>query len=107
MKNFIRYPRSNSELNKMMQHLDRNLSDTQKLQNKQIQSREWMRICQAINDIHKEALIQVKSSNDKYNQAKQSLSMISIATSTLDHNFHTKVINIVEKWMRTNKFPIW
>jgi hypothetical protein len=77
------------------------------LQNKKIQSREWMRICQAVNDLHKEALQQIKSSNDKYDQAKASFSIVSIATSTIDHSFHTKIINIIEKWMKENKFPIW
>ncbi len=106
MKNFLRYPRTTAELNKMLVFLDRNLQDILKLQDKKLRSREWMRICQAINTVRKDALDKIKESNDEYSKAKKSLSIISLATSTINHNFHNKIINIIDKWMKANKIPI-
>ena len=106
MKNFLRYPRSTTELNKMLAFLDRNLQDILKLQDRKLKYKEWIKIAQAINDIRKDALEKIKQSDDDYSKAKKSFSIISLATSTIDHNFHNKIINIIDKWMKVNKIPI-
>lgn len=104
MKNYLRYPRTNLELNKLINFLEHRVKN---LDQKQKQSaREWMRICQNINDIRKEASHLIKTSQEKTDEAKKNCSPVSFLTNSLENNFHTKVINKVDKWMRDNKFPI-
>lgn len=105
MKNYLRYPRTNLELNKLINFLEHRIKD---LDPKSKQSaREWMRICQNINDIRREASHLIHSSQEKADEAKKNCSPISFLTNSLSTNFHTKVINTMDKWMRANKFPIW
>lgn len=105
MKNYLRYPRSNSELRTLINFLNHK---TKSLEPKSKESaREWMRICQNINDIRKEASYLVESSKNKTDKSKENLSPFSFFSNVLDLNFHTKVINTIDKWMRANKFPIW
>ena len=107
MKNYLRYPRNTSELNRMINFLDRSLLEINEIKNKKNQSREWMRVYHAINTIRKDAIQNLQDSKKKHAESKTSLSLISMATSNIDFNFHDKVINILEKWMKINRFPKW
>lgn len=107
MKNIIKYPRTTSELYRLLNFLDHNFKLMEETKDKKYKSREWMRICQSTNDIRKNALDLLKSSEDKNKEAKTQLSLLKYATSSYDINFHNKVFTTVEKWMMAKKFPIW
>lgn len=95
MKILIKYPKTNSELHRFINFIDSEFKKIQTYKNEKEKARSWMRLCQASNDILKKAKEESSKSNKK------------LSIFFLSENHDLKVANIIENWMKTNKFPIW
>ena len=97
---YLKYPKTTSDLNRLIIFLDRNMQDISSSKNPKNKSRETIRIFHNANHILNEAKISIQKLEESNQNINQS-------NTTTDLNFHKKVINNIEKWMKTNKFPIW
>jgi hypothetical protein len=107
MKHLVRYPRSKSELNKLIEFFNFRIIDLKKDANHKLQSRNWLRLCQDANEIRKAGLKNLSDSKQENKQAKKNFYIITYATTTCDVNFHDKVVHTLEKWMKSKGIPVW
>lgn len=91
MKTILKYPRTISELHRLINFLNVKIDDLKENKTPKNKAREWIRLCQAANDIRTQAL-QQKVQNTKVN---------------FNDDIHHRIIKDLEKWMKINNFPIW
>lgn len=84
MITIFKYPRTISELHRLINFLDFKMKEIEDPKRKK--SREWLRLSYAVSNLYKEAKENSKKDN-------------------VDNNIHSKITNTLEKWMRANKVP--
>jgi hypothetical protein len=107
MKHSLKYPRTTSELKNLINFLDFTSREIEEDLNTKSHSRSWLQLCHQVNLVKKEARSKVDQAKLLNKEAKQNLNPVSYLSTTCDVNFHDKVLNTLEKWMRSKGIPIW